>query len=219
MMATLCRIFPIIYALQSSPQHRQGSAHTGFLQRQNFRTDHRDHVPIGIIGMDILNAALMQPIAHLGKCITSLFLRHGSYLLSEKVPCHTTSRQNMYCALWSSYAHYITGDKPILFAQCRYPILLGLKLRQRLEHVLFDGFWIIIESGTDKPQSIRRQHLSVISSVTQTLIFFVLFIRKFVHQHSSIYKTSRVRARPKPLTKPKPLRRTNPLRSGNLKLY
>lgn len=39
--------------------------------------------------------------------------------------------------------------------------------------------------------AIRCQHLSMITSVAQALIFFVLFIRKLVHLHSSIYKTSR----------------------------
>ena len=57
--------------------------------------------------------------------------------------------------------------------------------------MLPDGFRIIIESGTDEPQAIRCQHLSMITSVAQALIFFVLFIRKLVHLHYSIYKTSR----------------------------
>lgn len=38
------------------------------------------------------------------------------------------------------------------------------ELRQRLQHMLPDGFRIIIESGTDEPQAIRCQHLSMITS-------------------------------------------------------
>lgn len=44
-------------------------------------------------------------------------------------------------------------------------LFFGLKLRQRLQHVLPDGFRVVIKSCANEPQPIWRQYLSVIVSV------------------------------------------------------